>query len=43
MGRRRRHGLPPDDPLLNIDTFAVDGPGGTQSNEQIDRLLYGER
>jgi hypothetical protein len=33
--------LPPDDPLLNLDTFAVDGPGGKLSNGDIDRLLYG--
>jgi prevent-host-death family protein len=33
--------LSPDDPLLNLDTFAVDGPGGKMTNADIDRLLYG--
>jgi len=33
--------LSPDDPLLNLDKFAVDGPGGKMSNAEIDRLLYG--
>ena len=37
--RRRR--LPPDDPLLNLDQFAVDGPAGRLTNEEIDRVLYG--
>lgn len=32
--------LSPDDPLLNLDTFAVEGPGGTLTNEDIDRILY---
>jgi len=35
--------LPPDDPLLHLNTFAVDGPGGKLSNEDIDRILYGKR
>jgi prevent-host-death family protein len=33
--------LPPEDPLLNLDKFAVAGPGGKLSNADIDRLLYG--
>lgn len=33
--------LSPDDPLLNLDKFAVDGPGGKLSNAAIDRVLYG--
>jgi prevent-host-death family protein len=33
--------LSPDDPLLNLDRFAVDGPGGKMSNKEIDHLLYG--
>jgi len=33
--------LSPDDPLLNLDSFALDGPGGDLSNEDIDRTLYG--
>lgn len=36
-----RLNLPPNDPLLNLDTFAVAGPGGKMSNADIDRLLYG--
>jgi prevent-host-death family protein len=39
--RRRRSALPEDEPLLNLDTFAVDGPGGELTNEDIDRTLYG--
>ena len=39
--KRKRPALPADDPLLNLDTFAVDGPGGPLSNEDIDRTLYG--
>ncbi|HTY50881.1 MAG TPA: hypothetical protein VMB48_14420 [Steroidobacteraceae bacterium] len=37
--RRRRSALPEDEPLLNLDTFAVDGPGGDLTNEDIDRTL----
>jgi prevent-host-death family protein len=33
--------LSPDDPLLNLDTFAVAGPGGKMTNAEIDGLLYG--
>lgn len=33
--------LSPDDPLLNLDNFALEGPGGDLSNEDIDRTLYG--
>jgi prevent-host-death family protein len=40
--RTTRPGLPADDPLLHLDEFAVDGPGGSLSNEDIDRLLYGK-
>ncbi len=39
--RRQRRGLRADDPLLNLESFAVDGPGGNLSNEDIDRTLYG--
>lgn len=35
--------LPPQDPLLNLDDFAVDGPGGKITNAGIDRALYGGR
>lgn len=40
---RRRKGspLPEDEPLLNLETFAVEGPGGSLTNEDIDRTLYG--
>jgi prevent-host-death family protein len=40
--RARRAALPADDPLLNLDEFAVDGPGGKLNNSEIDRVLYGE-
>ena len=33
--------LPPDDPLLHLDQFALEGTGGKLTNADIDRLLYG--
>jgi prevent-host-death family protein len=33
--------VPDDDPLLRVDDFAVDGPGGSLANEEADRLIYG--
>ena len=33
--------LPVDDPLLNLDQYSFDGPGGPLSNTQVDRLVYG--
>jgi prevent-host-death family protein len=33
--------LPPDDPLLNLDKYTFEGPGGNLSNAKIDRLIYG--
>ncbi len=39
--RPRRSHLPPGDPLLNLDSFAVSGPGRVLTNEDIDRTLYG--
>jgi antitoxin (DNA-binding transcriptional repressor) of toxin-antitoxin stability system len=32
----------PDDALWRIDEYAVDGPGGQVSNEEIDRFAYGD-
>ena len=40
--RAARAGLPQEDPLLNLETFAVDGHAGPLTNEDIDRLLYGK-
>jgi prevent-host-death family protein len=40
--RAKQHKLSPDDPLLNLEDFAVEGPGGSLQNSEIDRLLYGE-
>lgn len=37
----KRHRLSPDEPLLNLAKFAVNGPGGKLTNEEIDRILYG--
>ena len=34
--------LSPDDPLLNLDRFAADGPGGKITSKDIDHLLYGQ-
>ena len=39
--KNKRLHLPPDDPLLNLKAFAVEGPGGKLSNSDIDRILYG--
>jgi hypothetical protein len=39
--RARKSSLPPEDPLLNLDEFAVDGAGGELTNVEIDRILYG--
>ena len=39
--RPTRVTLPPDDPLLNLDEFAVEGAGGVLENAHIDRILYG--
>jgi prevent-host-death family protein len=33
--------LPLDDPLLNLDKFGFDGPGGKLANADIDRIVYG--
>ena len=41
ISANERPPLPPDDPLLNLDKFAVAGPGGKLSNPDIDRILYG--
>jgi prevent-host-death family protein len=38
--RAKRAQVPPEDPLLNLEAFAVEGPGGTLTNEAIDRILY---
>lgn len=39
--RRKRAALSPDDPLLNLEEFAVEGAGGKLSNAEIDRIVYG--
>ena len=33
--------IPADDPLLNLDVFGFNGPGGKLTNRQIDRVIYG--
>lgn len=30
-----------DDPLLNLEKFGFDGPGGKLTNAEIDRIVYG--
>jgi prevent-host-death family protein len=40
--RPRRAALSDDDPLLNLDDFAIDGAGGNLTNADIDRVLYGK-
>ena len=39
--RRTTGALPPEDPLLNLDRFGFNGPGGRLTNARIDRLIYG--
>lgn len=39
--RPEKSDVPDDDPLLRIEDFAVDGPGGSLSNDDIDRAIYG--
>ena len=40
--RRKSMSLSPDDPLLNLETFAVEGQGGDLTNADIDHILYGK-
>jgi prevent-host-death family protein len=47
--RARRPALPADDPLLNLETFAVAGRKPARgrdrdklTNDEIDRILYGK-
>jgi prevent-host-death family protein len=40
--KSKRAALPPDDPLLNLGDFALDGAGGTLTNKDIDAILYGK-
>jgi prevent-host-death family protein len=40
--KMKRTPLSPDDPLLNLGDFAIDGAGGTLTNADIDRILYGK-
>jgi prevent-host-death family protein len=39
--RSRRATISPDDPLLNLEEFAVEGARGALTNAGIDRILYG--
>lgn len=39
--RTRSPRLPPDDPVLNLDQFGFDGPGGTLTTQESDRIIYG--
>ena len=39
--KRKRRKLPLDDPLLRVEEYAVDGPGGPLSAREIDRIVYG--
>jgi antitoxin (DNA-binding transcriptional repressor) of toxin-antitoxin stability system len=33
--------VPENDPLLHVDDYAIEGPGGPLANEEVDRLVYG--
>lgn len=37
----QRPPLPPDDPLLNLEKFGFDGPGGKLTSAEIDRIVCG--
>ena len=39
--KSKKRRLSPDDPILNLDKFIFEGPGGKLSNEDIDRIVYG--
>jgi prevent-host-death family protein len=34
--------LPQHDPLLNLDEFGFDGPGGKLTDPELNRLVYGD-
>ena len=36
-----RKPLPLDDPLLRVEEYAVDGPGGPLTARDIDKIVYG--
>jgi prevent-host-death family protein len=40
--RASRNTLPSDDPLLNLEEFAIEGSGGSLTNTDIDQILYGK-
>jgi prevent-host-death family protein len=40
--KSKRAALSPDDPLLNLGNFAIDGAGGALTNTDIDHILYGK-
>ena len=39
--KSKRTASPADDPLLRVDEYSFDGPIGTTTNSQIDRIVYG--
>jgi prevent-host-death family protein len=39
--RPERVAVPDDDPLLRLQDFDVEGPGGPLANDEIDRIVYG--
>lgn len=39
MPRSKRSSL--EDPLVQVDDFAYDGPVGKMTNSRIDRVIYG--
>jgi antitoxin (DNA-binding transcriptional repressor) of toxin-antitoxin stability system len=41
--QNRQAPIPPDDPALNLSTFAVDGPGGKCTSRKADQLIYGQK
>ena len=41
LGKSKQAAVRPDDPLLHLDVFGFDGPGGRLNNREIDRALYG--
>lgn len=38
---KRKRRMLEDEPLLNLDRFGFDGPGGKLTNKEIDRIVYG--
>ena len=39
--KTKSHAVLKNDPLLNLDKYGFEGPGGALTNREIDRIVYG--